>query len=406
MALSQGTRVKINLVAFLVLALGLSFAMATQVLTVLHKHFSVYGIFPDAGGVFTSQEVTYRGITVGQVGTLEVVPQGVKIQMLINGSEKIPSSGIQARVMFKSAVGEQFIELEPQSDSAPYLHDGSVIPLSQTSIPVSTQGLLTTLQAVLEGIPPHALHGAINSLGEGLAGQGPDIGTIIESSADLAQTFAQRSGNTHDILAQGTKLGDAFISSRSDFERAIRALALVSAELRGDESAIHSLLVNTNLSSDQVVALLTRYRAQINRFLPVFAAVNQLQASHRDDLNRLLANLPTALANVNKSFESKTGMIRFGLVTDTNNPPCSYNTKRVQPSDRKPYAPPKHAHCSRSGGAASAPGSTQSNSSNGTSGLQQIVGGVAGGPAGASPGASIPSRLSSLSWTLFYLNGI
>ncbi|MDQ3877011.1 MAG: MCE family protein [Actinomycetota bacterium] len=404
MALSQGTRVKINLIAFLVLALGLSFAMATQVLSVLHKHFTVYGIFQDAGGVFTSQEVTYRGITVGQVGTLEVVPQGVKIQMLINGDEEIPAEGVQARVMFKSAVGEQFIELEPQSDSAPYLHDGSVIPLSQTSIPVSTQGLLSTLQAVLKGVPPHALRGAINSLGTGLAGEGPDIGTIIESSADLAQVFAQRSGNTHDILEKGTKLGDAFVSSRADFERAIRALALVSAELKGDESAIHDLLTSTNLSSDEVVALLTRYKRQIDRFLPTFAAVNDLQARHHDDLNRLLANLPRALANVNKSFESKTGMIRFGLVTDTNSPPCSYNTKRVEPGDRKPYAPPKHAHCAKSQGAVAA--LTTTSSTNTTSPLGQIVGQSPGGLTGASLGKSIPSRLSSLSWALFYLNGI
>ncbi|MFN2593263.1 MAG: MCE family protein [Actinomycetota bacterium] len=405
MALSQGTRVKINLVVFLVLALGLSFAMATQVLSVLHKHFAVYGIFPDAGGVFTSQEVTYRGITVGQVGKLEVVPQGVRIQMLINGEEKIPAEGVQARVMFKSAVGEQFIELEPQSDGSPYLHDGSVIPLSQTSIPVSTQGLLSTLQSVLEGVPPHALKGAINSLGNGLGGRGPDISTIIESAADLAQTFAERSGNTHGILANGTRIGGAFLASKADFERAIRELALVSAELAGDEPAIHDLLTNTNLSSDEVVNLLTRYKAQVDRFLPKFAAVNALQAAHHDDLNRLLATLPGTLAKVNKAFESKTGLVRFGLVTDTNNPSCTYRTARVQPSNRKPGAPPKHAHCAKSSSAVSLPGASTTTST-ATSSLEQILGPSTGGLAGASEGKSIPSRLSSLSWTLFYLNGI
>ncbi|MEA2476845.1 MAG: phospholipid/cholesterol/gamma-HCH transport system substrate-binding protein [Actinomycetota bacterium] len=405
MALSPSTRVKINLIAFLVLALGLSFAMATQVLSVLHRHFAIYGIFPDAGGVFTSQEVTYRGITVGQVGTLEVVPDGVKIQMLINGSDQIPAQGVQARVMFKSAVGEQFIELEPQSNSAPYLHQGSVIPLSQTSIPVSTQGLLTTLQAVLKGVPPGALKGAVNSLGGGLGGRGPDIATIIESSADLAQTFAQRSGNTHGLLANGTKLGGAFLASKADFERAIRELALVSAELAGDEPAIHELLTNANLSSDQVVALLTRYKKQIDQFLPKFAAVNALQAAHHDDLNRLLAILPGTLAKVNKAFESKTGLVRFGLVTDTGGPPCSYGTPRRPPGNRKPYAPPKHAHCKKTSASAPLAGTPQSTDS-ASSALSQIVGGSAGGLAGASEGKSIPSRLSSLSWTLFYLNGI
>src|SRR5918911_1572487 len=122
MAIKQATKVKINLVIFLVLALGLSYLMATQVLTVLKPRMSVYAIFPNAGGVFTSQEVTYRGVTVGQVGTMQVVPQGVRIQLLINGNERIPAQGVEANVLFKSAVGEQFVDLDPTSDSAPYLH--------------------------------------------------------------------------------------------------------------------------------------------------------------------------------------------------------------------------------------------------------------------------------------------
>jgi phospholipid/cholesterol/gamma-HCH transport system substrate-binding protein len=59
-----GSRIKINLIFFLVGSLGLSYLMANQVLTILQERYSVYAIFPDAGGVFTNQEVTYRGITV------------------------------------------------------------------------------------------------------------------------------------------------------------------------------------------------------------------------------------------------------------------------------------------------------------------------------------------------------
>ncbi|MGN6607395.1 MAG: MlaD family protein, partial [Jatrophihabitans sp.] len=35
--------------------------------------------FPDSGGIFTNAEVTYRGVTVGKVGSLRVIPNGVQV---------------------------------------------------------------------------------------------------------------------------------------------------------------------------------------------------------------------------------------------------------------------------------------------------------------------------------------
>src|ERR687895_1996635 len=181
-----GNRIKINLIFFLVGSLGLSYLMANQVLTILQERYSVYAIFPDAGGVFTNQEVTYRGLTVGKVGEMEVVDKGVRIELQIGEETKVPKEATQARVMFKSAVGEQFVDLLPGGSGAPYFEDGDEIPLEQTSIPVSTQELLSTLEAVLRGVPPEDLKGAVDALGIGLTGRGPDIATIRESTATLA----------------------------------------------------------------------------------------------------------------------------------------------------------------------------------------------------------------------------
>src|SRR5687767_3755292 len=146
--LSPKMRIRVNIIAFLVLGLGLSYAMATQVLSVLQDRYMVNAIFEDAGGVFTNQEVTYRGVTVGQVGDLNVVEEGVEIQLFIRKEIEIPSEGIEARVMFQRAVGEQFVDLLPATDDGTLLENRDTIPLEQTSIPVSTQELLTPQEAV------------------------------------------------------------------------------------------------------------------------------------------------------------------------------------------------------------------------------------------------------------------
>jgi phospholipid/cholesterol/gamma-HCH transport system substrate-binding protein len=413
MALGAKARIRVNVVAFVVLGLGLSYAMATQVLSVLQARMKVFAIFPDAGGVFTNQEVTYRGITVGQVGELEVVEEGVRIELLIEDQERIPKEDIHARVMFKSAVGEQFVELEPASDGAPYLEDGDTIPLEQTSIPVSTQELLSTLQRVLEGVPPEALKGAVDNLGAGLTGRGQDIARIIESTAELADLFAARSPETIGILQNGTRVGGAFIRSRRDFIRAISELVPVSASLAENTGNLRRLLEGANLMSKETVALLRENRPQVDEFLRTFADVNAIQAAHVKELSDLFKYLPSALNGVNRSFEKETGLIRFGLVNDVANPACDYGTPRRQPENRAEQKPPLKARCGGGGGGGSSvldslsPGGTESGAQSerqqddGTGALTDLldVGDLTGTP-------SLPARMSNWSWTLFYLNGV
>lgn len=391
-------RIKINLVFFLFGSLGLSYLMASQVLSILQDRYSVIVEFRDAGGVFTNQEVTYRGITVGQVGTMEVADDGVEIELLIDKTfDEIPKENVEARVMFKSAVGEQFVDLLPASDGAPYLADGDRIPVEQTSIPVSTQALLSTLDAVLRGVPPEDLKGAVDALGIGLTGRGPDIATILESSATLAELFAERAPEVQSLLRNGTKVGREFVSSRKDFAQAIEQLVTVSESLAGSREDLRNLMTNTNTTSDELVSLLREYRIPVNRFLREFALLNELQARHADDLTRTFINLPTALNKVNASFEPGTGLVRFGFIGEPASASCSYGTERRRPSDRSPRLPPKNARCNPPGAASSdspepqprVPGADDSMSLDTNA-----------------EGFGVPNRNSEWSWTLYYLRGI
>ena len=408
MALPEKMKVRINIVAFIVLGLGMSYWMATQILSVLQTRYSVLATFPDAGGVFTNQEVTYRGITVGQVGKLRVVPEGVEIELLIEEKYEVPADDVEARVMFKSAVGEQFVDLLPESDDPPFLEDGSKIPIEQTSIPVSTQELLSTLEAVLRGVPPEDLKGAIDALGEGLAGRGADLATIFESTADLAELFADRAPEIEGILRHGTTVGGAFLDSREDFAEAIRQLVPVSESLEQSTTDLKILLENTNLASDEVVALIRENRPDLYAALKRLAKVNDLQADNQDSLHRLFRKLPRGAQSVVNSFEPTTGMIRFALVTDNANSACSYGSERRSPEQRGNRKLPKRLKCEGGGGDEQSEGDQPASATSSDGGLARgatELPSVLGGSTNVR-GPSLPARMNRWSWTLFYLHSI
>ena len=72
--------------------------------------------------------VSYRGVRVGQVQKLELTHDGVDAYLDIDKGwdDKIPAATL-AVVGNRSAVGEQYVDLQPQTDRGPYLHDGSQI---------------------------------------------------------------------------------------------------------------------------------------------------------------------------------------------------------------------------------------------------------------------------------------
>ena len=78
--------------------------------------------------------MTYRGVEVGKVTAVDLTDTGALATMSLNTSPKIPAD-LQAEVRSISAVGEQYVDLVPRTKSGPFLQDGSVIPVKNTSIP-------------------------------------------------------------------------------------------------------------------------------------------------------------------------------------------------------------------------------------------------------------------------------
>ena len=120
------------------------------------RSFPVTADFKDSGGIFAGAEVTYRGIAVGKVGKLEFTDSGVRATLDIENDAPKISEDVTALVANKSAVGEQFIDLQPQSNSSPYLRRGSNIPLSRTKVPIDTTKFLLDASAFV-GVDRHGV---------------------------------------------------------------------------------------------------------------------------------------------------------------------------------------------------------------------------------------------------------
>lgn len=162
-----------NIGLIVVLILGMSYLGAAVLrINPLPSTYRVRVELKSSGGLAPNNDVTFRGSRVGKVLDVRVSGDGVAAIAEINDTARIPVGGTVA-VGRLSAAGEQYLDFRPDSDSGPYLSDGSIVDRSATSTPVTVQSVLTNMSGLIGGMNPARLNVIIDELDKALAG-GPD----------------------------------------------------------------------------------------------------------------------------------------------------------------------------------------------------------------------------------------
>lgn len=329
-------RLAINLVTVLLLGVLTVGWVVTRLVgaSVGGGPFTVTADFAASGGVFTNQEVTYRGVLVGRVGELALNEDGVNVQLLIDPewNDAIPAD-VVASVQSKSAVGEQFVNLTPRSDSDEKLGDGDVIPRAQTELPVEFQALLRSLDRVLAEVSPDATRRVIEELAGGIGGRADDIKTILRSLGTLSDAFASVAPEQRRLLRNAPRAGAAFLETKDSFADAIRAADEVAAGIGDEPEELVALFRSNDRFAHQGILLLARHGDNLAGGIEALADFMTFQMNNVGAIKDSFAYLPGFLHAVEDAsipWRSPDGReyfrIRTGLIFDNvrSSWPCGY----------------------------------------------------------------------------------
>lgn len=161
---------------------------------------------PASGGLLVNQDVTLRGVPIGKVQKLSIVPDGVNAEVRLNSATKL-SSTTKGRVAGLSAAGEQYIDFDGGNGEAPYVAEGSVLKRGTTAIPVTLGELLGHSDGMLKQIDTEKMEIIKKELGMSPAGPDKirdliDGGTYLISALDGVAPQTTRLLNTSRVTLQ------------------------------------------------------------------------------------------------------------------------------------------------------------------------------------------------------------
>ncbi|MPZ96255.1 MAG: MCE family protein [Propionibacteriales bacterium] len=348
---------KLQLMVFVLITLiGVSYVGAKYARLdrlVLDTDYTVSANFAESAGIFDGAEVTYRGVGVGRVDKMRLSEDGVFVDLAIeNDTDSIPSD-VVAVVANKSALGEQYVDLQPKRDSAPpYLEDGSDIKRADTRTPISTPEMLVDIDRLVDSVDKQDLQTVVDELGLAFDGTGDDLGRIIDTSNSFIDTADDNLDLTRRLLADGEGVLQTQVDSAEHIRTFAKNLRLLSDTLVDSDATVRSVIDDGAVAARDLRDFIAENADTLSVLISNLVTTGEITVARLDGLEQVLVLYPYV---VEGSFsvaakDKVTGLhdAHFGLILTADPHVCEggyETTKEREPQDLSEVPFNTAAHC-------------------------------------------------------------
>lgn len=418
-------RTYVQLVIFVIITLvGVSYVGARYARLdrlVRDDSFTVVAHFADSGGIFAGGQVTYRGVKVGNVGKLVLTKDGsVDVYLDIDNEwDSIPAD-TKALVGNLSAVGEQYVELQPRTDEKPFLADHGEIKMSMTATPIQTDTLLTHLSDTVSSVDKAALRTTVDELGTAFADTGNDLQTILDSGSSFIKAADANYDVTTKLLEDGNIVLNGQIASESALRTFASQLALFSDSLAGADPDLRKVIDTGSFAANQLRGFIEDNRVELASLLNNLVTTGEIVVKHLPGIQQVLVIYPYIVEGgftvVSKSPDTGLYDAHFGMILTTE-PVCHQGyggTDRQGPQQQEDRPMNVDARCTEPAAMSNARGSQNLTPRAGTSydsptvasydpDTGKLTWGDQVDPGLAQPGSVAPRSLGKESWKWLFL---
>jgi phospholipid/cholesterol/gamma-HCH transport system substrate-binding protein len=212
---------------------------------------------PRAGLVMERDaKVKYRGIQIGKVKTIEYAGDQAKLTLAIDSSQMayIPDNA-EVRIGGTTVFGAKSVEfLPPDSPSKTPLRPGAQVASSSVQLEVNT--LFQTLTDVLKKIDPINLNATFTALGEGLRGNGDNLGDTLAGLNYYLQQLNPKLPTLQDDLQKTGVVANIYGDAGGDLAKIFDNAPTLSKTIVDQQDNLNAtLLATTGLANNGAATL-------------------------------------------------------------------------------------------------------------------------------------------------------
>ncbi|OBK70769.1 MCE family protein [Mycobacterium sp. 1274761.0] len=285
-------------------------------------HIKVTVQLANTGGLYRFANVTYRGVQIGKVTSVEPTATGATAVLSLDDPPQIPRD-VQANVRSVSAVGEQYVDLIPRSGGPPYLADGTVILKENTTVPQRVGPVLDQLNALVGSVPKQKLSGLLDESFHAFDGAGYDVGSLLDSGSRIAADADATADQTRALIEDSAPLLDSQARSVDQLRTWARNLNGVTGQVVRNDDDLRTLLTAGSGAADEVWRLLDQVKPTLPVLLANLSSVGEVGVTYNPALRQLLVLLPPYIGGFGalSPINNPTGLSLGGFALMNGDPP-------------------------------------------------------------------------------------
>ncbi|BCN76759.1 MlaD family protein [Prescottella equi] len=297
----------------------------------------------NALGLTAGTSVTYRGVQVGKVASVVLVPDrgGARIEFDLDAGTRIPRDSI-AKVGMGTVAGIQSVDIFPNTDTGPFLADGDELAAPQDLQPVQMDRLMGDAAKLLDGIAPDAVGTLGTELGASFEGLGPTLSGLIEDGDRISTLLGEQAPQLRSLLVRSANLLGTMSATGDSFVRGTGAARTFTEQLDTSGPVLVYLLDQSPAALNRTRDLFDRYHDSFGALLANLATVTPVISDRSNALAAGLDEIPEGLGKLESIV--KGDRAQFALVA-TQGPVCNYDTARRAVGDLTPAEPNLTLYC-------------------------------------------------------------
>lgn len=290
-----------RLALFVTLCAAGAFALVTVFAQLRFQPQQTYNaVFATVGGLEENDFVRIAGVEVGKVKKLQVRDDStVNVEFSADDSV-ILTGGSRAVIRYDNLIGGRYLALEEGAGGTTKLGPGGTISIDRTAPALDLDALIGGFRPLFRALDPGQVNALTSQLISAFQGQGVTIGAVLDQTAALTNTLADRDQLIGDVINNlNTVLGSLGDHSEK-FGTAVDSLSQLVHGLEARKQDISNGVAYANAAAGSIADLLGQARPPLKTTLDQTDRVASVVVADHDYFDNLLATLPDAYRTLNR----------------------------------------------------------------------------------------------------------
>ncbi len=251
-------------------------------------------VFTDASGLRDGQFVRAAGVEVGKVSKVTLIDGDRRVLVDFRVDRSLPlDQATTASIRYLNLIGDRYLELK-RGDSGRRLTPGATIPVEHTQPALDLDALIGGFRPLFKALDPDKVNSIARSILTVFQGQGATINDILDQTASLTATLADRDQAIGEVISNLNTVLATTVKHEGDFDRTVDNLATLITGLKSRADPLAAAAAHISDAAGTLAELLGEDRPLLHNTVGYLEGIQQSLIADLPTLDDVLGKLPQA----------------------------------------------------------------------------------------------------------------